>query len=120
MGLQAIPQKLYYPLGEVAEIAGVKVHVLRYWEAEFGLTAAAQKDEGGERLYAAKDVERVLAIKRLLIDERHSVAAAKKKLKEEAARPREAPPADPQTERRKLLRQVLTEAASLKKMLGRP
>ena len=119
MGLQAIPQKLYYPLGEVAEIAGVKPHVLRYWEAEFGL-ASSQKDEGGERLYSAKDLEKVLTLKRLLLDERHSVATAKKRLKEEAAKPREAPAGDPQTDRKRLLRQVLTEAESLKKMLGRP
>ena len=118
MGLQAIPQKLYYPLGEVAEIAGVKPHVLRYWEAEFGL-AGVQKDEGGERVYTAQDLERVLAIKRLLVDERHSVATAKKRLKEEAAKPREAPAAEPQTERKRLLRQVRTEAESLKKLLGR-
>ena len=31
----AIPEKLFFKIGEVCEIAGVQAHVLRYWETEF-------------------------------------------------------------------------------------
>ena len=116
MGPQAIAQKLYYRLGEVAEIAGVKDHVLRYWEAEFGVLAT-QKDEGSERLYTQRDLERVLSIKKLLVEERHSVASAKKRLRDEWGKAKEA---DPREERKRLLRQVLSEVGELVNILDRP
>lgn len=116
MGPQAIPQKLYYRLGEVIEIAGVKDHVLRYWEAEFGVLGT-QKDEGSERVYTQKDLERVLAIKKILVEERHSVASAKKRLREEGGKAKEP---DPREERRRLLRQVLSEVDELVHILARP
>jgi DNA-binding transcriptional MerR regulator len=107
---------LYYRLGEVAELAGVKEHVLRYWEAEFGVLAT-QKDEGNQGLYTQRDLEKVLAIKKLLVEERHSVAGAKKRLKEEWGRPKEG---DPREERRRLLKQVLSEVDELVNILDRP
>lgn len=76
---QAIPEKLYYRIGEVARITGVKPHVLRYWESEFELTLPG-KDQGKQRLYRGKDVDLLLTIKRLLYKERYSIAGAKKKL----------------------------------------
>ncbi|MBI5018561.1 MAG: MerR family transcriptional regulator [Deltaproteobacteria bacterium] len=116
MGPQAIPQKLYYRLGEVAEVAGVKEHVLRYWEAEFAFRASG-KDEGNQGLYTQKDLEKVLAIKKLLVEERHSVASAKKRLRDEIVKVRDA---DPREERKRLLRQVLSEVGELVNILDRP
>lgn len=81
MEKEQIPQKLYYRIGEVSEISGVKPHVLRYWESEFGFLSP-QKNEGNQRLYSAKDLERVLLIKKLLYDERYTIAGAKKKFRE--------------------------------------
>lgn len=82
MGPQPIPQKLYYRIGEVADIAGVKPHVLRYWETEFGFLSP-QKNEGNQRLYTAKDLEKVLLIKRLLYEDGYTIAGAKRKFREE-------------------------------------
>ncbi len=73
--------KLYYRIGEVSEISGVKPHVLRYWESEFGFLSP-QKNEGNQRLYSAKDLEKVLLIKKLLYDEKYTIAGAKKKFRE--------------------------------------
>lgn len=93
MGPQPIPQKLYYRIGEVAEIAGVKPHVLRYWETEFGFLSP-QKNEGNQRLYTAKDLQKVLTIRKLLYEDRFTVAGAKKRFREEWKTVREsAPPA---------------------------
>ncbi len=80
--MQKIPQKLYYRIGEVAEIAGVKPHVLRYWETEFGFLSP-QKNEGNQRLYTAKDLEKVLLIKKLLYEDGYTIAGAKRKFREE-------------------------------------
>lgn len=73
--------KLYYRIGEVAKITAVKPHVLRYWETEFrGMVPP--KSRSKQRLYRRKDIEMVLAIKRLLYDERYTIAGARQQLRE--------------------------------------
>jgi DNA-binding transcriptional MerR regulator len=84
-----IPDKLYFRIGEVAKLAGIKPYVLRFWESEFpGL--GPKKSGTGHRLYRRKDVELVLEIKRLLYDRRYTIEGARKVLqtkpKREAAR----------------------------------
>ena len=76
-----IPDKLFFKIGEVAELAGVEQHVLRYWEDEFE-TLQPNKNRSGQRLYEKKDVELVLEIQHLLYLEKYTIAGAKKKLKE--------------------------------------
>jgi DNA-binding transcriptional MerR regulator len=74
-----IPEKLFFKIGEVCELAGVQAHVLRYWETEFP-TLAPQKNRAGQRTYRRRDVEMALRIKELLYDEQYTIAGAKKKL----------------------------------------
>ncbi|GJL79956.1 MAG: MerR family transcriptional regulator [Nitrospinaceae bacterium] len=76
-----IPDKLFLKIGEVAEIAAVEQHVLRYWEDEFDMLKP-DKNRSGQRLYQKKDVELVLEIKRLLYGEKFTIAGAKMKLKQ--------------------------------------
>ena len=57
----AIPQKLFFKIGEVCELAGVQAHVLRYWETEFPMLAP-QKNRAGQRTYRRRDVEMALRI----------------------------------------------------------
>ena len=52
----AIPEKLFFKIGEVCELAGVQAHVLRYWESEFPMLAP-QKNRAGQRVYRKRDVE---------------------------------------------------------------
>lgn len=75
----AIPEKLFFKIGEVCEIAGVQAHVLRYWETEFPMLQP-QKNRAGQRTYRRRDVEMALRIKELLYDEQYTIAGAKKKL----------------------------------------
>ena len=73
---QEIPDKLYFRIGEVAKLAGVKQYVLRFWETEF--TGLGPKKSGtGHRLYKRKDVEMVLEIKRLLYEKRFTIEGAR-------------------------------------------
>ncbi|OGL58736.1 MAG: hypothetical protein A3J27_03410 [Candidatus Tectomicrobia bacterium RIFCSPLOWO2_12_FULL_69_37] len=74
-----IPDKLFFKIGEVAELTGTKPHVLRYWESEFKVLRPA-KGESGQRIYRRKDVELIFAIKRLLYEENFTIAGAKKQL----------------------------------------
>ena len=74
-----IPEKLFFKIGEVCELAGVQAHVLRYWESEFPLLAP-QKNRAGQRVYRKRDVEIALRIKDLLYEEQYTIAGAKKRL----------------------------------------
>ena len=76
-----IPDKIYFRIGDVAELAGVKPYVLRYWETEFPVIAP-EKSNTGQRVYRRADVETVLVIKHLLYNERYSIEGARKRLKE--------------------------------------
>ncbi len=76
-----IPDKLFFKIGEVAKLAGVEQHVLRYWEDEFK-ALHPKKNKSGQRFYEKKDVELVLKIQRLLYLEKYTIAGAKKKIRE--------------------------------------
>lgn len=89
---QEIPDKLYFRIGEVAKLAGIKPHVLRFWESEFP-SLGPKKSGTGHRLYRRKDVEQVLEIKRLLYERRYTIEGARKFL-ETRAKPA-APAASP-------------------------
>jgi DNA-binding transcriptional MerR regulator len=76
-----IPDKLYFKIGEVAELAGVKPHVLRYWESEFG-SFRPVKSKTNQRLYKRKDIEFVLQLKDLLHNQGFTISGARKKMRE--------------------------------------
>ena len=113
--------RLYYRIGEVSRITGLKAHVLRYWESEFRVI---KPYKGGslQRLYRKKDLDTILKIKRLLYDEGFTIAGAKRKIRdtdrgnEEEMKPRE-------TERRssksdhEMLIAVREELKRIRKML---
>jgi len=80
-----IPDKLYFRIGEVSRLAGIKPYVLRFWETEFS-SLGPKKSGKGHRLYRRKDVELVLEIKRLLYEKRYTIEGARKYLE---SRPRE-------------------------------
>ena len=74
-----IPDKLYFKIGEVASLVGVQAHVLRYWEKEVPLIRPG-KSASNQRRYRRKDVEIFREIRRLLYQERYTLAGAKKRL----------------------------------------
>lgn len=78
--IEAIPNRLAFKIGEVAQIAGVKTYVLRYWESEFdGLKP--KKSSNNQRVYERRDIENVLIIKKLLHKDKYSIEGAKAALK---------------------------------------
>lgn len=74
-------ERLYYRIGEVSRITGIKPHVLRYWESEFKVI---KPHKGGslQRLYRRKDLDLILKIKKLLYEEGFTISGAKKKIKD--------------------------------------
>jgi len=92
---RAIPNKLFFKIGEVCEITDTQPYVLRYWESEFSALAPA-KNSSGQRIYRRRDIETVLRIKQLLYEEGFTIAGAKKRLEAELAGRSETPPTPPQ------------------------
>ncbi len=80
-GSGVVSEKRYYRIGEVAKLTGVKPYVLRYWESEFRWMAP-QKSRSKQRLYRKRDIDMILLIKKLLYEQRFTIAGARKKLRE--------------------------------------
>ncbi len=70
-----VPDKLFFRIGEVAELVGVESHVLRYWETEFRMRP--QRSGSGQRMYQKKDIARFLRVRQLLHDEGFTIAGAR-------------------------------------------
>lgn len=51
-------------IGEVADLTGLSLRTIRYYE-EMGLVAPSARSQGGFRLYSDADVERLMLIKRM-------------------------------------------------------
>ncbi len=121
--------KMYYTISEVAEMTGVKAHVLRYWETEFP-SLRPKKNRAGNRNYRPKDIKAILVIRDLLYREGFTISGARKKLQEHFGNPEplinqlQIPFADPQarhvitTVKRDLLelRDLLTKSFEKKKV----
>jgi DNA-binding transcriptional MerR regulator len=80
---EEIPDKLYFRIGDVARLAGIKPYVLRFWETEFP-TLGPKKSGTGHRLYRRKDVQLVFEIKALLYEKRFTIEGARKFLETRA------------------------------------
>jgi DNA-binding transcriptional MerR regulator len=74
-------EKLFYTIGEVADIVQVKPYVLRYWETEFK-KLNPQKSLTGQRTYRPHDIQVALTIKKLLYEDKYTIAGAIQKLDE--------------------------------------
>ena len=100
-----IPDKLFFKIGEVCELAGVEPYVLRFWESEFP-NLAPQKSKSGHRVYKRRDVEVVLKIKELLYDRGFTIDGARKQLSRRGMKPEDR--AKMLIEMRDELREILT------------
>jgi DNA-binding transcriptional MerR regulator len=71
-----IPNKSNFKFQELTPITGVKPYVIRFWETEFDDISPVTSDSG-QRLYARKDIEAILKIKKLLFEEKLTIQEAK-------------------------------------------
>ena len=76
-----IPEKSYFRIGEVSKLLGVAPYVIRYWESEFK-SVKPMRAKSDQRLYRRKDVEELMAIKKLLYSEKYTISGARKRLTE--------------------------------------
>lgn len=73
-------KKLYYSIGEVAELTALKPYVLRYWETEFPALKPT-KNRAGNRIYKDRDIKVLFHIKYLLYDQKYTIEGARNQLK---------------------------------------
>src|SRR6266496_1910273 len=86
-----IPDKLYFRIGEVADLCRLPAYVLRFWETEFPQLKPT-KSSTGQRMYRHRDVESVVRIKKLLYDEGFTIPGARAQLRSETKGPKSQPP----------------------------
>ena len=77
--LPPIPAKRYFTIGEVAELCGVKQHVLRHWEQEF-TQLRPMKRNGNRRYYQHHEVLLIRRIRELLHEQGYTIAGARSRL----------------------------------------
>jgi len=110
--------KLYFKIGEVAAIAGVEAHVLRFWEENFSALRPT-RSRSRQRVYRRQDVELVLKIKGLLYVEKMTIAGARRRLREDVEGVESAPPAADYQARETATR-LAAEIKALREVLERP
>jgi len=69
--------KIFYKIGEVADITRLPTYVLRFWESEFHFLRP-RKSRGRHRVYTKADIETVREIRRMLYDEGYTIAGLKR------------------------------------------
>ena len=77
--LPPIPAKRYFTIGEVADLCGVKPHVLRYWEQEFTQLKPVKR-RGNRRYYQHHEVLLIRRIRELLYSQGFTINGARNKL----------------------------------------
>ena len=78
---EPVVEKAYYSIGEVCDLAGLKPHVLRYWETQFDLLHPT-KNQAGNRVYRPDEVKLVFLVKHLLYEKKFTIEGARQRLAE--------------------------------------
>ena len=76
------PEKLYYTIGEVAEMFNVSRSLLRYWEHEFSYLTP-RKNRKGDRLFTKENIQQIQIIYNLVKERGFTLEGAKQELKKE-------------------------------------
>jgi DNA-binding transcriptional MerR regulator len=109
-----IPDKEYFRIGEVAEMAGVEPYVLRFWETEFPRLRPS-KGRTSQRVYSRRDVGLVLRIRDLLYEEGYTIEGARRRLRAGDKEPGETSALPART--RAVLERVRKEALELLRLV---
>jgi DNA-binding transcriptional MerR regulator len=75
-------EKMFYSIGEVAEMFNVNTSLLRFWEKEFSTILDLSKDSRGNRQYTVQDISKIRVLHNLVKEQGYTLEGAKKHLKE--------------------------------------
>jgi len=74
-------EKLYYSIGEVAEMFNVNTSLIRFWEKNFDIIKP-HKNKKGNRFFTKEDIENLKLIHHLVKEQRLTLEGTRKKLSE--------------------------------------
>jgi DNA-binding transcriptional MerR regulator len=74
-------EKVYYSIGEVAELFEVNPSLIRYWEKEFSILKP-QKTRKGNRMFTSKDIDTLRVIYHLVKERGYTLQGAREKLRQ--------------------------------------
>lgn len=77
-------EKLFYSMGEVAEMFDVKTSLIRHWDSQFSILKP-KRNKKGNRLFSPQDVENLKVIYHLVKERGMTLEGAKKAMKRRAA-----------------------------------
>ena len=119
LATNTIPNKLYFKIGEVSTITGVEPYVLRYWESEFKAIKPS-RTQSKQRIYRRKDVELILEIKKILNEEKFTIAGARQRLQTVKSQDKKQLNFDftVKKDHQKILGEIKEELKALRKLLG--
>ena len=92
-------QNKHYLVTEVCRKLGIKPHILRYWEREFGIKP--DRNSAGRRIYSEAQLERLQLIKHLVRTEKLTVSGARRQLTKTSIQPTQ--PSDAKDPRQTLI-----------------
>lgn len=70
------PDKLYYSIGEVADMFGLNTSLIRFWEKEFDIIKP-RKNKKGNRLFTQNDIKHFRLIHHLVKERGYTLKGAK-------------------------------------------
>lgn len=82
--------KLYYSIGEVADLFSVNASLIRFWEKEFKILKP-KKNKKGNRLFTPKEIMKINMIYNLVKEQGYTLEGAKLALKSKDISPQESP-----------------------------
>lgn len=75
------PLKVYYTIGEVADMFGVNTSLIRFWEKEFDIIKP-HKNKKGNRQFTKADIDNFHLIYHLVKEKKTTLRGAQMKLRE--------------------------------------
>ena len=72
-----LPEKQFFTIGEAAELAATKPHIVRYWEREIPSLAGVSRRRSGRRYYSVEEVHLLRRINDLINREGYTIAGAR-------------------------------------------
>lgn len=78
-------EKLYYPIGEVAQILGEQVSLVRFWNESYPGLFSSKRTPKGTRIYTKKDVETFRQLHYLVKDKGMTLDGAVRQLRADSA-----------------------------------
>lgn len=119
-------EKLYFKIGEVSEITGIPTYVLRYWETQFK-TIRPTRTHSHQRLYRKSDLDVIAEVKKLLYEEKLTIAGAKKRIlesrgmkKDQTSDKIKRDQASDEIKKNQTLDEIKRELMAIKAILDRP